>query len=300
MGEVTHGFNSNRKLRVMKLSPDPKPATSQMILSALRAGPLREPAHIWLYEVRNGTGYSRQPRYADALVVSVYPSRGIWLAGIEVKVNRGDWRRELDDPKKADELQRFCDYWWIAAPAGVVETAEVPKTWGQYVIEGKKVRVGKRAPKLKPAPYTRPFLASVLRNDAECLNRIREQGYSEGHEAATSALDQEQIQQLRDQLLESERERQRLEHEARFAKQDLAGLKQTIAEFDRAAGIGLTSLASYRGGNYGPRNIGEQFKAAQLLAQSSPAELAERFLEVGNALLQLAELTAAPEKETGT
>jgi hypothetical protein len=272
-------------------------STSQTVLSALRNGPMREPAHAWLFEVRNGTGYGRQPRYADALVVSVYPSRGIWLAGIEVKVFRNDWLRELDDPKKSSDIQRFCDFWWVAAAKGVVEAAEVPQTWGHYELNGKKVRVAKQAPKLEPEAYTREFLASVLRNDGERQSRLRQSGRDEAHEAASAQYDEAKFDELQRKLAECESERYRLENKARYAEQDAASLKQTIAVFERSAGLEATGLAMYRGGNYGPKQLGEQFKAACLLSQMPPAALAERFQEVANALKRIAELTA---QETGT
>jgi hypothetical protein len=44
------------------------------------------PAHTLLSNVRNGTGFSRSPRTADAIVVSTFPSRGLWLAGVETKL----------------------------------------------------------------------------------------------------------------------------------------------------------------------------------------------------------------------
>jgi hypothetical protein len=47
--------------------------------------------------------------------MSLWPSRGIELHGIEIKVSRNDWLKELGDPAKADEIARFCDRWWVAA-----------------------------------------------------------------------------------------------------------------------------------------------------------------------------------------
>ena len=148
--------------------------TSQQVLTALRSGPLREPAHAWLLEVRNSVGYTRQVRYADALVLSVWPSRGLWIAGIEVKISRNDWLRELDNPKKSAELQRFCHYWWIAAPEGVVNADELPEKWGHYVIRGQKARASQKATLLKPDALTMDFVASVLRNQSECTAAIRD------------------------------------------------------------------------------------------------------------------------------
>ena len=80
--------------------------TSADVAAALRAGPFREPAHAWLQEVRNGTGYSRRARYADALAISLYPSRGryVWytqLRRLSVK---------LDEANVTDEGR------WVVVP----------------------------------------------------------------------------------------------------------------------------------------------------------------------------------------
>lgn len=45
------------------------------------------PSYAMLTQVRNGTGMSRNARTADAMFMSLWPSRGIYLAGIEVKVS---------------------------------------------------------------------------------------------------------------------------------------------------------------------------------------------------------------------
>src|SRR5262245_2299599 len=105
-------------------------ATSKSVLDAIAEAPrFAPPACVMLREVRNGTGYAKQVRTADAVVVSVWPSRGVWLGGIEVKVSRSDWLRELKDPTKAAEIQKYCNYWWLASPEGVCEPGELPENW---------------------------------------------------------------------------------------------------------------------------------------------------------------------------
>src|SRR5512137_2876743 len=66
----------------------------------------KAPAFILLAGVRNQTGYTRRVRTADALAVSVFPSRGLYAVGFEIKTDRGDWRRELADPEKSEEIMR--------------------------------------------------------------------------------------------------------------------------------------------------------------------------------------------------
>ena len=80
-------------------------------------------------QVPDGTG-ARKRRTADAIMMSLWPSRGLHLFGIEYKSSLADWRRELKNPDKAESISRYCDYWYILAPAGIIDVAEVPPAWG--------------------------------------------------------------------------------------------------------------------------------------------------------------------------
>lgn len=86
-------------------------------------------SHALFEQVGDTTGY-RQRRHADALVLELWPSLGLHLMGFEVKTSRGDWRRELRDPRKAEAISRYCDTWWVVAPEGVVGPSELPVGWG--------------------------------------------------------------------------------------------------------------------------------------------------------------------------
>lgn len=64
------------------------------------------PAFVLLPQVRNGTGFSRRrTRTADAIAASVWPSRGLYLVGVEIKVCVHDWRRELADAAKSESAE---------------------------------------------------------------------------------------------------------------------------------------------------------------------------------------------------
>src|SRR5688572_18266988 len=77
-------------------------------------------AYAFLPQLRNGTGFGRT-RTADAVAMSLWPSRGIYLHGFEIKVGRGDWLSELRQPEKAEEIARFCKYWSLVAAEGVCD-----------------------------------------------------------------------------------------------------------------------------------------------------------------------------------
>jgi hypothetical protein len=103
-------------------------------------------------------------RYADAVAMNLFPSRGMEVEGFEIKVSRGDWLREKRDPAKADELARFCDRWWVVASGpDVVGIGELPPTWGLIVPRGDGLITKTPAPKLTPEPLSKGFIATVIR-----------------------------------------------------------------------------------------------------------------------------------------
>jgi hypothetical protein len=122
------------------------------------------PAYVRLPQVRNGTGYARSTtRTADAIIVSAWPSRGLWMAGVEIKVTRSDWKKELAHPDKADGIQRYCHHWYVACPKGLIDEAMVPKTWGLIEVNGTTAEIARQAPELTPRPVDLLLVCSILR-----------------------------------------------------------------------------------------------------------------------------------------
>lgn len=132
------------------------------VKAALRA---RFIAPEWslFFEVADATG-SRQSRWADAVAMNLYPSRGLELHGFEIKVSRSDWLRELKDPTKSAPVQRYCNRWWIICPDGVIKPGELPPTWGHYEVKpGGAIRQVVAAPKLEAEAVTKEFMAALVR-----------------------------------------------------------------------------------------------------------------------------------------
>jgi hypothetical protein len=149
------------------------------------------PAFCLLEQVADGTG-ARQHRWADAVAMSVWPSRGYTLHGIEVKVNRYDWLHEIQQPQKSAAVQKYCNHWWIAvSDSMIVQPGELPSTWGLTILNGKKMKVVTPAPYLEAEPWDIAFIASVFRNMAVSstseIETAVSKAYAKGHEEASSS-----------------------------------------------------------------------------------------------------------------
>ena len=122
---------------------------------------------VFMTNVRDVTGYPKgKRRYADAMAMNMYPSRGLGLHGFEIKLNREDLMSEIRDPSKSGAFKQFCDHWWLViSDKGIIKLGGVPDDWGVMWAPPKGgLRVIKKAPQLEPEPITRGFLASLLRN----------------------------------------------------------------------------------------------------------------------------------------
>jgi hypothetical protein len=256
------------------------PAAHQLVAQLREKYP---PGAYALFEqVARGTGFHAN-RHADAVMMSLWPSRGLELTGFEVKCYRGDWKRELADPEKADEIAAFMDRWFIvAAGDGIVDKGELPATWGLLVSDGKKLKVVKEARALEPKPLSRSFLAALLRRA------------SEGEAAALAA---EFARGREDGIANGPAEHQRrmkaLEDRVEFHKKKLA-------EFEAASGVKVDDWNAGRIGEAVKVVMSEYYRAPEaLVALRNGVANALRLLDVDIATAQqLIESGALPAKKT--
>lgn len=82
-----------------------------------------EPEWYLGFEVGNSCG-SNCIRHADAVAVNAFPSRGFETRGFEIKVNRADLQRELEDGSKAEAIAKYCNYWFLVIPKGLTNNYE--------------------------------------------------------------------------------------------------------------------------------------------------------------------------------
>lgn len=181
------------------------------------------PEWALMQEVAPATGGGT--RYADAIAVNLWRSRGHAIHGFEVKVSRSDWQRELKDPAKAEPLYRYCDHWWIVAPAGVVKPGELPPTWGLLRLTASGLIQEVAAPLLQAQPIDRTFFASLMRR---------------GHEQIEQIADRKQrlaIQQARAEI------DNRIEHEVKSRSRELEEWRKHAERLKAATGLEFSSYA---------------------------------------------------------
>ncbi len=217
------------------------------------------PAYAYLPQVGDSTGYAVH-RHADAVVMGLWPSRGLHLMGFEIKAGRGDWLRELRNPRKAEEIAAFCDQWWVVAPADVIlphrrrapatqaalvgigdeaedlsadhlDLTTFPERWGLLVPHGKdQLRAAKSAETLEARPLDRTFLAAMLRRTAE-------------HVVPKSQIEAE-LRAAYERGVEKGAERAR--QERRWQAEEEQRLRDAVAEFEACSGVKIREYSGAR------------------------------------------------------
>lgn len=209
------------------LEPTPAKITANDVRVGLKKA-FPAPRYSVLFEVLDATG-ARQTRSADAVIMSCWPSDGLELHGVEIKVARSDWMSELRNPKKAETIAQHCDRWWLVTAPGVVrDVSELPPAWGWRVFDGKSLKTMKDAARTPAKEPTRLFLASVLRNAG---------ALSEG------AL-QDAIRRAREGVEEEVERRVTMRLKARTPK-DTEALLEQVRAFEAATGIELAKEESW-------------------------------------------------------
>ena len=131
------------------------------------AARFKQPEYAIFFEVNNGTGMNGGRRYADAIAMSLWPSRGLHLHGFEIKVSRSDWLSELKNPEKAELFASRCHTWSLVTANDIVKSGEVPAQWGWYEIVSGKVECRQPPPITEAANPEWHWIAAILRRAGE-------------------------------------------------------------------------------------------------------------------------------------
>ena len=222
----------------MAKKPKPaKPLTEGQLFGRLKKR-YAAPEYAIFPSVQNSTGYTSRRREADAVAMSLWPSRGLEVLGFEIKSRRNDWMNELRQPKKSEAIQKYCNRWWIvAANKDIVNVdgGELPATWGLMVPRGQHLVTVVEAPPLEAEPLDRGFLAAILRRAQEAAQRpdIEEKVREELRPILKKELEGVQAQELRNLCRRVERAEKKLERYEAASK--AAGMSYEDWDIDATA-----------------------------------------------------------------
>ena len=180
-------------------------------------------AYALLFEVGDSTGF-KCSRHADAICMSLWPSRGLDVTGFEFKASRSDWTKELKDPAKAEAVLQYCDFWsLVVADRDIVKPGELPATWGLVALKGKSLVTITEPTRLAAKPWPKEFLAAVLRSAADPVAAVDDAAIRN----ARCAVEQEANKR-------SEAVRERLDKK-------IVELTTQIREFETTAGVSISN-----------------------------------------------------------
>lgn len=196
------------------------PPSEAQAIEFLRVKFPEEKGWLIIPQVRNGVGFNRTVRTADAIVCQLWPSRGLSMTGVEYKRTKYDWQRELKDPAKAEEIAAYCHHWVILAPRGVIDEWEIPAGWGFWEIDGEKLKRTRTPPNqkdVKPLDYS--FVFAMLRAvvsfspDKAVIQAARDDAWDQADAALRNQIENRETQ--------------------------IGDLKKRIQDFEQASGISM-------------------------------------------------------------
>ena len=210
------------------------------------------PRFIVAIQVRSSAGFGAR-RTLGAVVFDTWPGAGLELRGFEIKTNKADLRRELQNPQKFTDFAKHLDYFSILAPKGVVDLKLLPPKWGLYLpTDDGKIRARRKPLPLHdgvvPKEISRTFAAAFVRAlvTRSLSHEARAAEYNRGFEGGKS-----DAKYAREQ-----------------AKKRAGELTRAIEEFEEASGVRVEK--------YNGRKLGE---AVKLIMDGG---LTRRFRYTGN------------------
>ena len=181
------------------------------------------PQYTLLFEVRNKTGYGiSTTRYADAIVLDLYPSKGLYMSGFEFKTTRTDLINDLRNPSKHQEISKHCNFWWlVVGDRKIIKDGEIPEKWGLMVPRGKQLVIKKHAPLTETPDVPKYFMASLLRS------------------ALRVSPAEEEIRVAVDRAIQQERptSKANIEYKVKSQRGEIDSLQRSITAFEEKSGM---------------------------------------------------------------
>lgn len=166
----------------------------------------RYEAPEWLVEHEVTLGGRR----LDVVALNLWASREHRIVGFEIKVDRGDWLREIAAFQKAEQWTEVVDAFYVVTPPKLVRADELPVGWGLLEFTGAKMMTrahatAKAPSRVLPREVAARFLGRMMERDRLADRTAEFQ--------ARTALRAEIQEQMRKELgREAENERERRAH----------------------------------------------------------------------------------------
>lgn len=129
-------------------------------------GGVPKPRYVCAEHVRSAAGFDM--RTLDFVAVDTWASGKLAIHGVEVKVSRSDWLRELKQPRKSEPFMEWTTHFWLAAASrAIVQPGELPDGWGLLVpregrLDGRKLVAAVAAPRRDVPPPPPMSIASLV------------------------------------------------------------------------------------------------------------------------------------------
>lgn len=182
-------------------------------------------------------GYSRTVRTADAIAFSLWPSRGLYATGYEIKVSNAGLNKEFKEPEKAEEIARFCRMWFVVTPLGLCKPEGLPSAWGLVEVKPdmKLKWTNPCVPNMEAQEPTWQFVCSIMRNmEDSCVPRADFE-----RRLASGIADAEKRHKDMDGW------------ELKQAREALTDLRERVADFEKRAGFTLDKYSHHFNGEIG-------------------------------------------------
>ena len=118
-------------------------------------------------ELRDGTGWSALRSYDFWTIRCWGGSGGSTAIAYEVKVSRGDFLKELQQPDKRKSAECYSHECYFAAPAGLIKPEEVPIGWGLLEVLASGATRRKVIAQQRDVQFDTPFVCTIARRSAE-------------------------------------------------------------------------------------------------------------------------------------
>lgn len=148
--------------------------TAAVLKEMVRNRYRREARAVLIEELRIGCGFGGgHERSIDVWAIEPNSAKGCVATSYEIKISRGDFKKDLADPLKQRGARLFSDHFFYVAPPGLIRPEEVPDWAGllePWVSDddycSKLLRQAVPAPlRSKDAPSW-PLVVSMLRREA--------------------------------------------------------------------------------------------------------------------------------------